>query len=276
MSTVYPKHKIENGSPLDPDRLNDNYREIIQEVNGNLNETNIKRGSLTSEKNFVEGALCRTHKNFEVGKLNCFDSTIGPAYAPVSAPIEEMTYKRGLLPRPVRFPFVKGSEKPTPLDGNVIVPLTNEWISVCTLDVTTREGLIWVLGSLQQTYYVDGGEYSPGGSGSQASSSKEETLETPGRYRFFPGVQYCIALDGARVAETTIGGQEISNDKYGASYGVWSHPFVTDLVFPISAGKHVIELKARVPKANRSYPAFDPNHSSYVVSSRELIALELT
>ena len=41
MSEIYPKNNIGKDSPLDVDRVNENFREVIQEVNGSLKVENI-------------------------------------------------------------------------------------------------------------------------------------------------------------------------------------------------------------------------------------------
>lgn len=273
MSNIYPKHNIKAGTPIDQDRLNENFRELIQEVNGSINETNIAVNSLTYEQNLKADALSRFYKHHEVGRLNCKAAhrphTIGPDGS--------KTYQE-FLPITAQ---VDSDGDVTAQPGNIALPLNNSWTTIASLKVTTREGLIWLLGSWQQTYYVDSIDdnypyYAEEGAWYPASASKGGSISTRDRYRFFPGVQYCLSVDGARVSETTIGGLDVAEDDYGAAYGVWSSPFVTDLILPISAGKHTFTIEARIPKANRAYPEFDPEHSSYTIASRELILLELT
>ncbi|QDP58800.1 MAG: hypothetical protein Unbinned80contig1000_9 [Prokaryotic dsDNA virus sp.] len=260
MSIVFPKHKFDNGTPIDPKSINENFSELIQEINGNINEVNVKSNSATVS----EGALCRTTKVFEAAELNCPQGPIGPIFGD-----GRDTYQH-YLPKTVSF----ASSTPKPFSGNQILSYNAGWTDIASVEIVSRECLLWVLGSLQQTYYVDGEEQLNGNV--EKSASDSNNLDIKDRYRFLPGVQYCLAIDGSRVSETTIGGQETSNDQYGAAYSHFSSPFVTDFILPISQGKHKISLQARVPRANRSYPQFDPDHCGYVIASRELIILELT
>ena len=267
MSESYPKHNIKNGTTIDPERINDNYREIIQEINGNLDERNVVRNGIHTDA-FLAGSLAKTTKYQETGKLNCtwFPAGFGG----------EKTYNKN-LPRTANTASkpIKG------LAGNTVVPYSGDWVTLGKLEVVTRDCLIWLLGSLQQTYYmhVNSKEVDT----EEDSASKEESLTASvvstgkyDRYRFTPGVQYVLSIDGGKVAETTIGGFDIAEDDYGAAYAQYTNPFVTDLVLPITAGKHVFKLEARVPRSTRTHPQFDQEHSGYVVTSRELILLELT
>ena len=304
MSIVFPKHNIKEETPVDPDRLNENAREFIQEVNGNLNETNLARNSLKTT-DLATGALSRTHKAVTVARLNCLDGlevhemgtpydSIGDGMYDVAYAIHPQTYDAGWLPRTASFKPADGELYTQP--GSVIIPYNGNWTTVSSMEVVTREGLLWVLASWQQTYYVVGdrsGEvwrpnvtgttaeiYADFGESShhyaQMSSSHILNLQTRDRYRYVPGVQYCLSIDDGRIAETTVGGQDVSEDWYGGAYMTWHNPFVTDLVLPISAGKHKLTLQARIPEPKRSHPTFNQNHCGFVVAARELIALELS
>lgn len=268
MSETYPKHNIKNGTTLDPERVNDNYRELISEINGNLDERNVVRNGIHSNA-FREGSLARTTKFQETGRLNC------SKHPPTAS--RTATYSKN-LPR-------TANTATRPIEGwpgNTVIPYSGDWVTLGKIEVVTRECLIWLLGSLQQTYYMhpDAREEV----GEEASASKEESIFATSfvktgkrdRYRFVPGVQYALSIDGGRVAETTIGGFDIAEDDHGAAYSQYTSPFVTDLVLPITAGKHVFKLEARVPRSTRTWPQFSQEHSGYVVTSRELILLELT
>ena len=125
--------------------------------------------------------------------------------------------------------------------------------------------------------YANGVE-TVGSASSAHSRSEEESIiphESPDRYRLFPGVQYCLAIDGARIAETTVGGLDAGNDQYGDSYALWHAAGATDMIFPISAGNRTITLEARVPMANTNHPQFSSDHCFYTIASRELIILEM-
>tara|TARA_R100000008_G_scaffold86287_1_gene78722 strand:- start:4358 stop:5143 length:786 start_codon:yes stop_codon:yes gene_type:complete len=261
MSEIYPKNNIGKDSPLDVDRVNENFREVIQEVNGNLSESNFKYRTL-DQTHVKDDAVFRFHKFYEVGSVRCKGAHHATTMTGAG------TYEQNL-------PRTGGSGFSATAGGVVAVPINNKWTTIARLDVITRTGLLWIMGSWQQSYYVDGEETATGfGAGSARSDSGN--LNTRDRYRFFPGLQYCLSIDGTRVAETTVGGLDAADDIHGEAYALWQAPFVTDMVLPVSAGNHVITIEARQPIANTNYPQFSQSHSFYTIASRELIALEMT
>jgi len=261
MSEIYPKFQIQEGTPLDVERVNENFREVVQEVNGKLSESNFAAQTIESNR-ISEGALLRFHKFYEPGSIVCqrSDVTVGATVEP---------YAVGRLPN-------TASGFSAPRGGCINLPLNNTWTTVAKGTITARTGLVWVMASWQQTYNVpDGREEISAGSSGIFARSDERNLDTEDRYRFFPGVQYCLSIDGARITETTVGGLDSSNDPYGDAYALWHMAGVTDMIFPISAGQRTISLEARIPMANSNHPQFTENRCFYTIASRELIILEM-
>ena len=263
MSEVYPKFNIKAGTPIDSDRMNENFREVVQEINGNLSENNFAAQSIESDR-IAAGALMRFHKFYEPGAIACQRSD-------VTVPLGTQPYEVGQLPNTApNFSTTRG--------GCVNIPLNNSWITIAQKNITARSGIVWVMASWQQTYNMPNGVETVASASSAYSRSEEESIiphESPDRYRFFPGVQYCLAIDGARIAETTVGGLDAGNDQYGDSYALWHAAGATDMIFPISAGNRTITLEARVPMANTNHPQFSSDHCFYTIASRELIILEM-
>ena len=132
------------------------------------------------------------------------------------------------------------------------IPVDRRWFTVIDLEITTRDCMLWLIASWQQDY--------------QSPAERDPD---------FPGVQYCLAIDGTRIAESTIGGMDRANDKRGEANAVWKHPFVTDAFIKLSSGTHTVALQARmVPTFD--YKAYNSNFRYYVVATRELIAMEIT
>jgi hypothetical protein len=131
------------------------------------------------------------------------------------------------------------------------IPTDRRWVSVMELTVLTKDCMLWLLASWQQDYH--------------AQEQREQD---------FPGVQYCLAIDGTRIAETTIGGMDRANDSRGEANAVWRHPFTTDAFVKVSAGQHVVSLQARMVP-DFKYTAYSSGTEHYIVSTKELIAMEI-
>ena len=76
MSEIYPKYNIKNGTPIDVERTNENFREVIQEVNGNLSEQNFTANQI-SKNELKKDALLRFHKYYEPGRIMCQRADVG-------------------------------------------------------------------------------------------------------------------------------------------------------------------------------------------------------
>tara|TARA_R100000664_G_C2741853_1_gene130194 strand:+ start:520 stop:1203 length:684 start_codon:yes stop_codon:yes gene_type:complete len=132
------------------------------------------------------------------------------------------------------------------------IPTDRRWYTLSEMEITTRDCLLWVIASWQQDYN---------------SGSKRD--------QDFPGVQYSLAIDGTRIAESTIGGMDRANDTRGEANAVWKHAFATDAFINVSNGTHTISLQARMVPTHK-YTAYDSNSEYYLAATRELIALEIT
>ena len=133
------------------------------------------------------------------------------------------------------------------------VPVNRQWTTMSSQTITTRDCMVWLIASWQQDYIVKGGFRDPD----------------------FPGVQYCLAVDGSRIAESTIGGMDRANDRRGEANAVWKHPFATDAFIKLPAGEHIISLEARMV-ATPDFRTYSSGHEHYIVATRELIAVEIT
>tara|TARA_R110002020_G_scaffold235876_1_gene448185 strand:- start:159 stop:842 length:684 start_codon:yes stop_codon:yes gene_type:complete len=132
------------------------------------------------------------------------------------------------------------------------IPTDRRWFTVAEQEIHTNDCMLWFLASWQQDY--------------RSKSSRDQD---------FPGVQYCLAVDGTRITESTIGGMDRANDSRGEASAVWKHPFVADAFIKVSDGMHRISLQARMVPTHK-YDAYDSNQEYYVVATCELIALEIT
>jgi hypothetical protein len=240
MAQIFPKHKIKDGSPVSKDEVNENLQEIVGEIQGGLGEQNWAEDTFTRSK-IGESALIRMHtKKIEGPKL--FTSADPHRYSSPSSLSSD-----GF-----------GSET-----HHVKVPSNRTWTTLISFDVTCRSSLLWVIASFQQDYESRGRWYD------------FEGTERNGRDRFFPGVQYAIAIDGGRFHETVIGGTDRSNDRRGESYRHWRHAFTTDLIIPVTAGIHTVSLQGRMV-ATTGYKRFSDTQDFYAVGNRELIVMEMT
>lgn len=236
MAQIFPKFKLKEKTPIAKDEVNENLQEIVGEIQGGLGEQNWSENTFT-RADVSDGALLRVHtKKVE-----------GPVYFTSSNP-------HSYHPKGERY----GSGT-----NHVKVPTNRTWTTLVTFDVTCRSSLLWIMASFQQDYHFPGGWTDFSGD------------PRPGRDRFFPGVQYALAIDGGRVHETIIGGTDRSNDRRGESYRHWRHPFATDLIVPITAGVHTISLQGRMV-ATTGYKSFRDSEEFYVVGNRELIVMEMT
>lgn len=226
MPTIYPKHSFRVLEAVDVDHVNENLREVVSAVQGNLGEQNWSKDSFANH-DLSANALGRIHNR---------SSEVARTFNGASAAKRNAYYP--LLGYEGYYRWVR-------------IPTDRRWYTIAELEITTRDCMLWLIASWQQDY--------------GAPSSRDQD---------FPGVQYSLAIDGTRIAESTIGGMDRANDTRGEANAVWKHAFATDAFINVSNGTHTISLQGRMV-ATHNYEAYDSDKDFYVVATNELIALEM-
>jgi hypothetical protein len=88
MSHYYPKHRFKKGEPVSSDDLNEDFRDPLHEIQGNLGEQNWKKDSFTSVDSLEKDAAIRVHHRLrrvdpfqpgDIGRSTFNEISIGPA-----------------------------------------------------------------------------------------------------------------------------------------------------------------------------------------------------
>ena len=157
MPTIYPKHSFRVLEAVDVDHVNENLREVVSAVQGNLGEQNWSKDSFANH-DLSANALGRIHNR---------SSEVARTFNGASAAKRNAYYP--LLGYEGYYRWVR-------------IPTDRRWYTIAELEITTRDCMLWLIASWQQDY--------------GAPSSRDQD---------FPGVQYSLAIDGTRIAESTIG-----------------------------------------------------------------------
>lgn len=125
--------------------------------------------------------------------------------------------------------------------NNDLIGTSNSWTAIDDLSVTikTEDAPLWIISSLQRFGLSD--------------------------------ASFAISVDGYVLPESIIGGVTYSNDPYGAAATPQS-PYVLDVVIPVAAGTHTIQVVARFYR-RASFPASSALLDA--VQNRELIVIEM-
>ena len=242
MSFIFPRHNERNGWPVDPEALNENFQEVVSEIQGALGEHNWRKDAFTNlvDLNLSESeapVVCQSTGNWG----NALD-TASPYDPPYLGAPGTVAYSQWRMPNSYDWNVV-GSNITT--SGGPVNPMSKT--------LTTRAGLLWIMASFQQH-----GQWDNWGS---------EPTE-------MPGVQYAICIDGSIVHETNPGALDTGNDRAGSAIGVRRCPIVIDALYPITPGKHTIELKARLGQG-RIETSYDQDTDFYQIDAYQFIIIEM-
>jgi len=243
MSFVFPRNCEKNSWPLDLEALNENFQDVVSEVQGNLGEHNWKQDAFTNladmEISESESPIvCQS--TFNWGSALDTKSHLDPPEVFLSG--TTVALNQWKVPNTYDWAVV-GSDVIT---GNTPV-------NAMSKTVTTRSGLLWIMASFQQH--------------GQWTTWAAEPNE-------MPGVQYGISIDGSIIHETIPGAMDTGNDRAGSAIGVRRFPIVIDALYPITPGQHKIELKARLGQG-RVETSYDPDDDFYQIDAYQLIIIEL-
>ena len=236
MSFVFPRNNERGGWALDLDALNENFQHVVSEIQGNLGEHNWKKNSFS----------------------NTDDLEISESESPI---VCRNSYKEGSafdvagtsgLDVPQTSPAIRQWKVPNSYDWTTIGDGAS--LGILSQSLTTRGGLLWISASFQQHGRWD-------------SWTATEGTE-------LPGVRYSICIDGTIIHETIPGCMDTGNDRLGSAIGVRMAPYLIDLVYPITPGNHLIEVKACLGQGLKEQ-AYDQKTDFYMIDSRELIIIEL-
>jgi len=235
MSWKFPARNIKNPEVISIDDVNENFREVVEEATGALNEHNWKAGAFPDRSQLADNAAIELHRVRVSANPNTDPD--------LTANIQTINLDRDWQE----------------LDGTSIV-------------FNSTGGIVWIMASIQ------------------ASSSFELPWYSRGsRGRF--GLQFALSLNGAVLAQSIIGGADLSNDQI-STFRPPSPPLigftcinspapsslffsvVSEAIIDVPPGKHTVRVVAAPPKAT-DYSGVTLSNKAKWVGSRELIVLEL-
>ena len=82
MSTVFPKYSANTAEPMDLQEINENFRTVISEIQGGLNEHNWKAGAFTDHTSITAGSMIRTYHSSVRVIHGIIDKTSPPSVSP--------------------------------------------------------------------------------------------------------------------------------------------------------------------------------------------------
>jgi len=236
MAHKLPKYRFRNDEPIAAEEIAANHRTVKDELS-KLNEHNFASNAFPDRTYAAPGFTLHLNNDFVE-----FDAAVG--YTQMDGGTD------GFVPGDTSYPrdyAASGGAPPGSFDDTrFTLSGHSEWQSIMQLEKFTGNSLLWVLASFQQQSFRDPDD---------------------------PCGQYAIRIDGTVVDETITGGLDRSNDPYGESVNSIALPFVTDLILPLAAGNHIIELVGRVPQSGSLLQLDDV--STVAVFNRELILLVL-
>jgi len=133
MSHVYPKHSLRADQPIDLEEINENFRGVVNEVHGSLDEHNFQSGAIPSAA-VTSGGICRVWEAHQKVDHDGVDEGRIPGWT-----IDHIETGNG-----------------------VQVSNNRQWQSILSKTVTTGESLIWLMASFQQDPWWDWQEVVPG------------------------------------------------------------------------------------------------------------------
>jgi len=237
MSWKFPARNISNPEVVSIDDVNQNFREVIEEASGALNEHNWKANSFGDRGMLANDAGIVVHR--------------------VAVEVNPNT-------------------DPDTTADNQFVRYDQDWQSIVGLTHTfnTTGGLVWFLASIQGNSPLSFTFLGNGGTG-----------------RF--GVQFALELNGAVLAQSIVGGGDLSNDQITVfrkpsppkiGFQVVSTPGVESMHFGVCSeaivdvppGKHTIRAVCCTPRASDdSDTGVSLDNTDKWLGSRELITVQL-
>jgi hypothetical protein len=133
VSHYYPKHKFEDCEVVSVDDVNENFRDAIDEMQGNLGEQNFKRNAFTSLEDIASSAAIRVHHRNII--CDPFETHTGFAFGEVPQP-NGQTEK--LLQRDM---MILG-------DSEEFQPIAD-----LSVDIITDNSILWIMTSFQQSMW---------------------------------------------------------------------------------------------------------------------------
>lgn len=236
MSWKFPARNIKNPEVISMDDINENFREVVEEATGALNEHNWKTAAFANRDQLADNAGIELHR------------------VRISA-------------NPNTDPGVTANIQ--------VINLDRDWQELNGTEVTFNStgGTVWIMASIQASSPLDLSWFTTGGAN--------------GRF----GLQFALSLNGAVLAQSIIGGADLSNDQISTfrppsppliGFSCINSPAPSSLFFSIVSeaivdvppGKHTVRVVSAPPKASDYSGATLANKAKWV-GSRELIVLEL-
>tara|TARA_R100001594_G_scaffold23381_4_gene45513 strand:- start:10678 stop:11415 length:738 start_codon:yes stop_codon:yes gene_type:complete len=244
MAIVFPKAAIKSGTPVEIDKINENFRDIIEETQGSLGEHNWAKDAFSQTADVTEGAIVRSYRTsqsvewYEVastysGSVLQQDSTSGPRTLPTNA------YK---VSNSHFWEVIKSA-------GTGTNPME--------ITLTTGHAALWIVFSCQMEF-----------------SSSTDLGSGFGLGTNLPGFQIAIAVDGAVVPETTTGSLDPGNEVTGEGIGYLRTPLAIDCVYPVLPGRHTISVQARMV-FDKDRTRYNSDDDFYAVFNSEMFIMEM-
>jgi hypothetical protein len=238
MSWKFPARAIKNPEVVSMDDVNQNFREVVEEASGALNEHNWASNSFSERNQLADDAGI---------VINKVAVEVNPNTDPsVTSNIQYIKYDR-------------------------------DWQEINGLEFTfnTTGGLVWLIASIQASSPLSANWFTSGSSSA----------------RF--GLQFALEFNGAILAQSIIGGADLSNDQVtvfsppsppNIGFQVISSPAPSSLFFAVSTeaiidvppGQHTVRVVAAPPRASsESVSTASLNGTDKWLGSRELIVAQL-
>lgn len=212
MAHVFPKHKIAEKQPIDPEEINENFRSTVDTVQGRLNEHNVEADAFDS---FARSP-------YSIGE----DSELTTDFA-MAISYESYETDHGI-------PTTSGSGGPV-MVGAYDIPQGYRWGLIgdptggggdyMRKTLLTKSSVCWFTASFQFWVYRSG-----------------TTTMSAGN----PGFQFALAVDGSIVDSTVVGSLERANDARGEGIANYANGITLDAIIPLTAGQHKFEVYARM------------------------------
>jgi len=118
MAQYFPKYRDKAGYPADLESVNHNFRQVVNEIEGNLGEHNWAENAITDKADVAESAAIRIYNTYQ-------EVDHGMDY------------------------HTAASSSPT---NHVQISNSREWTTIIEKKITTDASLVWVLASFQNFY----------------------------------------------------------------------------------------------------------------------------
>lgn len=262
MAWKYPRHRVSNVGVIEIDDVNENFRGVVEEASGELNEHNWAAGSWSNRlTDLADDVGMRAWRN---------EMLVYPGVASTDAE------PRGDVIAP----------------GAFVIEETKTWqpIDDLTLTVDSTGGTLWILASMatRLPWYRD--DIQSPGTAAAAQFNRSE-------YTAF-GAMFAVRFNGQVLEQSLVGSGDLTNDKMttttyratppGCGILSFNSPapaalhagIVVEAIVPVSPGQHTIEIVVATPQPSRPKPVA-PNPAVTVawwrklVNTRQVIILEL-